>query len=110
MVAHVVKRSAAPTAKAIAFFRKHAAMRRGAAEESKRHRAKLLARAEAEASARGWRVEFEGDPDGYDEAVGAVLRDDGGHVIASRWEIARPTRDERRVVGAELAMEAMEGR
>lgn len=72
--------------------------------------AKNLARAEAEASARGWRCEWEGDPDGELEALGAVLRDQDGHVLVDRWGIVDPSRDAKRVVEAEMALEILEER
>lgn len=93
--------------KAINFFRRHASYKRALGEtvaEAKRKIALRLARAEAEAAARGWRVEWEGDPDAE---YGAVLRDLDGHVLASEWGLPRMTREKRRVVEAELAAEAM---
>ena len=114
------KRSAVPTAKAIAFFYKHAGYGYTPGKETpaqgRRRGAKALARAEAEASARGWRVEWEGDPEPWDpgdtdyepkEVYGAVLRDEEGHVLESLWSIADPDRNYRRVVEAELALEAL---
>jgi len=107
----MLRRSARPTAKAIAFFRKRAGYAKRAGEsvvEARRRAAKALATAEAEASARGWRVEWEGDPDGDHENFGAILRDSHGHVVVSRWGIEKSGRDHRRVVEAELALEALE--
>lgn len=117
----MVRRTAAPTAKAIAFFYKHAGYSHDPKKETRaqgrRRGAKALARAEAEASARGWRVEWEGDPEAYEmgdaeteeprEVLGAVLRDENGHVLGSLWGIGDPTREYRRVVEAELALEAL---
>lgn len=113
----MVRRTAAPTSKAIAFFAKHAgyAARSGETRAvAKRRAGKALARAEAEASARGWRVEWEGDPEDSDEyegvreVLGAVLRDEHGKVLSSLWGIADPTRAHARVVEAELALEALD--
>jgi hypothetical protein len=116
----MVRRAAVPTPKAIAFFRKHAGYARKPSESVSHARARCareLARAEAEASARGWRVEWEGDPEPYQigdaedempsEVLGAVLRDENGHVLGSLWGIGDPTRQYRRVVEAELADEAL---
>lgn len=111
-----------PHPKAVNFFRRNAGYARRAGEtvsEAKKRGAVALARAEAEAAARGWRVEWEGDPEPYDagdsdyeprEVLGAVLRDLDGHVLASLWGIADPTREYGRVVEAELALEALEER
>jgi hypothetical protein len=60
-------------------------------------------------------VDWEGDPEGYDsddsyepkEVLGAVLRDEHGHVLASLWGIADPDRNYKRVVEAELTLEAL---
>lgn len=98
-----------PPPKAVNFFRRHASYERRLGETvtaAKKRVAMGLARAEAEAAARGWRCEWEGDPDG-DALYGAVMRDMDGHVIASVWEIDRPSREDRRVVEAELALEAL---
>lgn len=124
----MARRSASPTAKAIAFFRKHGGYAKKPGESThaaKNRMARALARAEAEASARGWRVEWEGDPEGASdfesdvrmgytsreeeprEILGAVLRDEEGHVLSSLWGIEDPTREYRRVVEAELALEAL---
>lgn len=116
-----MKRSATPTAKAVAFFYKHAGSSYRPGKETKaqgkRRGAIALARAEAEASSRGWRVEWEGDPEPYEmgdaeteepnEVLGAVLRDEDGHNLASLWGIGDPDRNYRRVVEAELALEAL---
>lgn len=105
-----------PHPKAVNFFRRNAGYVRRSGESvatAKRRGALALARAEAEAAARGWRVEWEGDPEPYEdedarEVLGAVLRDLDGHVLASLWGIADPTREYQRVVEAELALEALE--
>lgn len=115
-------RTAIATAKAIRFFRKHGGYSKGPGEstsQAKTRSATAMARAEAEANSRGWRVEWEGDPESYDpgdetdyepkEVLGAVLRDGDGKVLASLWGIADPTRQYRRVVEAELAAEALAG-
>ena len=90
----------------MSFFRRHA-------YSIKHHKvvgrpsATALAEAEAEATARGWRVEWEGDPDGSVEALGAVLRDESGRMLASLWGIVRSSRNYRRVIEARLALEAL---
>lgn len=97
------------------FFRRHAGYAcventRGVRETvaaAKRRVAHSLACAEAEAAANGWRCEWEGDPDAE---CGAVLRDMSGHPIADRWGLSDLPRDKRRVVEAELALEALEER
>ncbi len=71
---------------------------------------RALARAEAEASARGWRVEWEGDPDGAIEALGAVLRDEHGSSLHQEWGVTDPSRDYKRVVEARLVLDVLEGR
>ena len=98
-----------PHPKAVNFFRRHAGYSRranGAVSSTKRRSALAvaLAEAEAEAVARGWRVEWEGDPDAE---CGAVLRDMDGHAITDRWGLSDLPRDKRRVVEAELALEAL---
>lgn len=97
-----------PHPKAVNFFRRNASYSRRAGESvsvAKRRIALALAGAEAEAVARGWRVEWEGDPDAE---YGAVLRDLDGHVLVSQWNFPRMSREKRRVVEAELALEALE--
>lgn len=99
-----------PHPRAINFFRRCASYSRRAGESvsaAKRRIATALARAEAEAVARGWRVEWEGDPDAE---CGAVLRDLDGHVLAQHWGLPRLSREKRRVTEAELALEALEER
>ena len=114
MVRQVTRRQAAPAAKAVNFFRRHAGYSKGANESissAKRRRATALARAEAEATARGWRVEWEGDPDGDPNtgvaALGAVLRGSDGEHLSSLWGITDMSRDHKRVVEAELALQAL---
>lgn len=107
--------------RAVEFFKKHygAASRKPGESEAAaaRRNSKSLARAEAEANARGWRVEWQQDPEPYEmgdaeiempsEVLGAVLRDGDGNVLASLWAIGDPSRSYRRVVEAELASEAL---
>lgn len=83
-----------------------------ASTKQRRALASALAEAEAEAVAHGWRVEWEGDPDaGYeDELFGACLRDMDGHALRARWGLPDLPRDKRRVVEAELALDALEER
>ena len=77
-----------------------------------------LARAEQEASSRGWDYEWKYDElglqewyceGGYvpEEVLGCILRDEKGNVLASLWGIGDPDRNYRRVVEAELACEAL---
>lgn len=99
-----MRRKALPAAKAVAFF--YAATRKRP-PGGRKARASALAGAEAEASARGWRSEWEGDPDGEDEAFGVIVRDVGGRVVAQRWGVRNGSRVHRRVVEAELALEAL---
>ena len=107
-------------AKAKAFFYKHGGYSYDPKKESQaqgRKRVALeMARAEAEASSRGWRVVWEGDPEPYEtdlegdepnEVLGAILRDEHGNVLASLWGIGDPSRSYGRVVEAELALEAL---
>jgi hypothetical protein len=98
-----MRRVAAPTTKQVHFFK------RAAGRGTTRRQAVALARAEAESHARGWRAEWEGDPDGEVEAWGAVLRDEYGHVLAQKWQIKKGDRATKRVVEAWLALEALEG-
>jgi hypothetical protein len=83
-----------------------------------------LAQAEQHAQANGWEVEWANDLDGCvgcdcksescpcstgecHEVYVAVLRDEAGHVLASLGSICQPDRAYMRVVGAELALEAL---
>lgn len=115
---------AAPSARAVDFFRKHAGYAVSAGESKARARtrgAQALARAEAEATARGWRVDWEEDPEEWQgdserpfEVLSAVLRDAEGRVLASLGSIGmtgnrRTDADYGRVVEAELAAEALGG-
>lgn len=77
-----------------------------------------LARAEQEASSRGWNYEWKPDEIGAqewycqcgcvpEEVLGCILRDEEGNILASLWGIGDPDRNYRRVVEAELASEAL---
>lgn len=80
--------------------------------------AKELANAEQKSYERGWKVNWEDDPEGMDsigdidphtikEILFAALVDEDGNVLASLGSIVDPTRKYRRVVEAELALEAL---
>jgi hypothetical protein len=118
---HATKKTA-PSSKAVAFFRKWAgyAVAHGESKaRAKTRGAQELARAEAEAEARGWKVEWEHDPEEWQgeserpfEVLTAVLRDADGNVMASLGGIGMSGKssDDRaygRVVEAELALEAL---
>lgn len=108
-------------ASAVAFFAKNAGVAYTPGKETKRQGqmrgARELARAEAEAASRGWRVKWEHDSEPYDmgdmetehpkEVLGAILVDESGRQLASLWGIADPSRNYGRVVEAELALEAL---
>lgn len=81
-----------------------------------------LARAEKYADDHGWEAVWEDDPEEYElgdaeterpfEVLTCVIKDENGHVLGSLGSIgmsgnARQDRDYRRVVEAELALEAM---
>lgn len=96
------------------FFRKQAGGAVGYSAET----AWRLAAAEQEATARGWTVEWDHDPEGWDslgdidpdtvnEVLYAVLRDEDGNVLGSLGSIVDPDRNYSRVVEAELALEAL---
>lgn len=100
--------------RAVDFFRKHAGHQVGRKEEG----AKALAHAEQEATARGWTVDWEDDPEGMDsigdidpsevkECLVAILRDENGQVLGSLGSIINPDRVMVRLTGAELALEAL---
>ncbi len=113
--------------KAVAFFRKHAGYAKKPSEtvaQAKTRMAKALAKAEAEASARGWTVEWEHEvmpdlswadeeeQDEIDEVLMAALKDEHGRVLASLGNITFgkdnvANRAYKRVVEAELADEAL---
>lgn len=101
-------------ARAVEFFRKHAAGAVGREEET----ARGLAHAEQESTARGWRVQWEEDPEGWDslgdidptgvrELLVAILYDENGEVLGSLGSIVNPDRSYARVIEAELASEAL---
>jgi hypothetical protein len=76
-----------------------------------------LARAERQIDRLNWTIRWEEDPELYDcdgdqcghyhEVYGCILEDRNGHQLASLWGIADPDGNERRVVEAELAAEAI---
>ena len=76
-----------------------------------------LAKAEQHAEEQGWTVEWDYDQDEYqlgdaedkmpDEVLIAVLKDADGHVLESLGGIGDPSPSYRRLVEAELALEAM---
>lgn len=114
----VPKRMAANVSKALErsyrFFREHAGYVVGRSAET----AWDLARAELEATSRGWYCEWEHDPDGMDtlgdippeevsEVLYCVLYDEDGEVLSSLGGIVDPDRNYARVVEAELALEAL---
>ena len=83
-----------------------------------------LAQAEQHAQANSWEVEWANDLEGCigcdceseacpcstgesHEVYVAVLRDEAGHVLASLGSICQPDRAYMRVIGAELALEAL---
>ena len=119
-----MRRSASITAKAVAFFKKHAgyAQRSGeTAAQAKTRGAKSLARAEAEASARGWRYKWEDeieadlsleDESDISEVLMVALYDEHGNVLLSLGSVtlghdSAANRAYKRVIEAELADEAL---
>lgn len=115
-------RSTSAHANAVKFFYKHAGWGYTPGKETKaqgrRRGAVLLARAEAEAEKRGWRVKWDHSPEAYEmgdaetempsEVLDAVLYDEEGHVRGSLGQIGDPSRAYGRVVEAELALEALQ--
>jgi hypothetical protein len=107
--------------KVVSFFMKHAGSSYTPGKETKaqgkRRGAVALAHAEAEASRRGWRVSWEYSQEPYEmgdaesempsEVYDAVLRDENGEMLESLGMIGDPSREYRRVVEAELALEAL---
>ena len=111
------------------FFYKHAGYgynpRVETAEQGRRRGARALAAAEAYATAAGWEYQWDYDPEpciGCDcgsadcpcssgaphEILCVLLNDrDNGRTLAALGGICGATREYRRVVAAELAMEAM---
>lgn len=94
------------------------------AEQGRIRCAEELAKAEAEASERGWSFEWPWDESGCSgcdcgsadcpyssgsehETLGCVLKDENGKTLESLWGICSPTRNYGRVVEAELALEAL---
>lgn len=76
-----------------------------------------LARAEAYARAHDWTYEWEYDDTPWEcdcgerdcqpnEVLGCILQDEHGNPLGSLWGIGDPDRHYRRVVEAELALEA----
>lgn len=108
-------------AKAATFFAKHAGVGYDPATETRAQGAKRggmeLAKAEQYAFDHDWSVDWEEDSEPYQmgdaetdvprEVLCAVLRDAEGNVLASLCGIGDPDRNYRRVVEAELALEAM---
>jgi hypothetical protein len=110
--------------RAVAFFFEHAGYGHGPGEtpeQGRKRGAIALAKAEQEATARGWAIEWHEDPEGWDslgdidpddvkEVLYAVLKDENGKVLASLGSIVDPDRASGRVVEAELALEALNER
>lgn len=110
-----------PDQRAVDFFYKHAGYGHGPGEtpeQGRKRGAIALAKAEQEAAARGWRVEWSEDPEGWDslgdidpddvrEILQAVLYDEEGNVLGSLGSIVNPDRNYSRVVEAEIALEAL---
>jgi hypothetical protein len=102
------------------FFFKHAGYSCGSGQTPRQGRmegAMKLAQAEHEAEERGWTVEWNYDNEPYDmddaetempsEVLVAILKDASGNVIGSLSGIGDPDNNYRRVVEAELALEAL---
>jgi hypothetical protein len=110
-----------PDQRAVDFFFKNAGYSYGPGEtpeQGRRRGAIALAKAEQEATARGWHVKWEEDPEGWDslgdidpddvrELLSAVLYDSEGNVLGSLGSIVNPDRNYGRVIEAELALEAL---
>lgn len=108
------------TTSAEEFFYEHAGYSYGpdqTPEQGRCETATKLAEAEAYAAKRGWRVDWQDDPEPYQlgdaatempsQVLCAVLCDDDGAVLESLGGIGDPSPEYRRVVDAELALEAM---
>jgi hypothetical protein len=108
--------------KKIAFFYKHGGYSRSpgqSEEESRKESAESLARAEAFGEAAGWKVSWMPDEDEYQlgddeteppsEVLNATLLDANDNVIGSLGGIGDPDNNYKRVVEAELALNAMPG-
>jgi hypothetical protein len=106
--------------KAVKFFTENGGYRQRPGESkavARRRSAESLARAEQYAFDHDWRVDWVVDPEPYEmgdaedempkEVFGAVLYDAAGKQLDSLWSIGDPTQGYRRVVEAELALEAM---
>jgi hypothetical protein len=102
------------------FFYKHAGYSYGPDQTKRQGRmegAMKLAQAEQEAEARNWTVEWSNDDMSYEvgndenempsEILVAVLKDEHGNSIGSLSGIGDPDSNYRRVVEAELALEAL---
>src|SRR5690348_2890824 len=103
------------------FFYKHAGWGYKSGVETpaqgRRRGAVYLARAEAEAARRGWHVNWEYSEEPYEmgdaetempsEVFDAILYDENDRVIGSLGHIGDPSREYKRVVEAELAVEAL---
>lgn len=111
------------------FFYKHAGFSYNPATQTKRQgrerTARLLAQAEKDARRLGIYFDWEVDMDGCigctcggadcscctgvpHETLGCVARASDGEALASLWGICEPTREYKRVVEAELALEALQ--
>ena len=91
------------------FFYKHAGYSYGPGQTKRQGRmegAMKLAQAEQEAEARNWTIEWSYDDQPYEVLV-AVLKDEHGNSIGSLGGIGDPDSNYRRVVEAELALEAL---
>ncbi len=118
-----VKRSPSSYERAVAFFAKHAGWGYHPGKESKTagkmRGARRLAKAEAEAANRGWRVKWDYEQDvdlswmddeereKDHEVLWAALRNEDGEMLASLGNIVDADNKYRRVVEAELAVEAL---
>jgi len=106
--------------KKIAFFYKHGGYGRSpgqSVEEGRRESAERLARAEAFGESAGWKVSWTTDQDEYQlgdaeteppsEVLVATLLDADDNVLGSLGGIGDPDNNYKRVVEAELALDAM---
>ena len=108
--------------RAVTFFKKHGGYSTRPGETKKKaiqNSAERLARAEQYGTDMGWTVTWDYDQEEYQlgdaeetppsEVLVAVLRDSDGNVIGSLGGIGDPDDNYKRVVEAELALEAMPG-
>jgi hypothetical protein len=108
--------------RAVAFFKKHGGYSTRPGETKKKaiqNSAERLARAEQYGTDMGWTVTWDYDQEEYQledaeeappsEVLVAVLRNSDGSVIGSLGGIGDPDDNYKRVVEAELALEAMPG-